>query len=291
MIAISKILFNVALFFNGELRSLRHYYVSKQKKFKHLEPTSIPISIIIPVIAKDLKILPLALKGIRECVQNNISGIYIVAPKDKEIIDFCSRENLIFVPENTIFGYVPKDINIKLGKEQTDRSGWVFQQLLKLSGKIGNSRYFVTIDADHILLHPHVFLSSDEKMVFYRSREHHKAYYRYIAALIGKYPLSAFSYVAHKMIFDKELLIKLHQLIEKKWGDSWDQAIIKTLSNDKGFDLSEFELFGNFVPADRKIFAYWHEKQLPPSQLISYELLKEKYGKDYLSVTFPHYLE
>ena len=59
---------------------------------RHLEPSATPIDIVIPIIRKDLDILPLCLQGVRKHVNQNVKNIYIVAPDDADIKAFCQRE-------------------------------------------------------------------------------------------------------------------------------------------------------------------------------------------------------
>jgi Family of unknown function (DUF6492) len=174
--------------------------------------------------------------------------------------------------------------------EGLNRSGWIYQQLVKLSGRAGTSRYYLATDADHILLQPHTFITNDNRSVFYQSAEYNIPYYRAIKKLLGFYPLTLFSYVSHKMLFDKEQLKELQLKIETNAAgkQSWDRVIISNLSSDEVSDFSEFELYGNFVPAEKKILLPWKEKMLAIDKPVSYDELQRLYpGK--LSVTIPYY--
>lgn len=248
----------------------------------------VEIDIIIPAIKKDLKILPLTLKGIKENVNHRINNIYILSPNDIDIINFCKINNLIFIDERSILGYGPEDINF-ITTNGKDRSGWVFQQLLKLAGKIGCKHYYLVIDADHILLKPHTFITIDKKFVFYQSYEWHYPYYKNIKILIGKNAINSLSYVAHKMIFDKELIQSLHKELEKRSNETWDKTIIRSLNPNETSPFSEYELFGTFVSNKNKICLPWREKTLKYEQLDNYYELKMKY-KNYRSITFPAHL-
>ncbi|KAA6332209.1 hypothetical protein EZS27_019259 [termite gut metagenome] len=216
-------------------------------------PTVDKIDVVIPVVEKDIHILPLCLAGIKECVNHSIVNIYIVAPETTVLRDFCIKENVSFVKETDIFGFNPNDMSIQVGVPKVDRSGWIFQQLIKLSGIVNTSRYFLVIDSDHILLQPHTFISSENKLIFYYSSEYHEPYYRNIEKLMGRYPQSAFSYVAHKMIFDTTLLSEMKKGIEQRHNTSWYKAIINSLDEKEVSGFSEFELFGNYVPKKDKI--------------------------------------
>jgi hypothetical protein len=258
---------------------------------KALEPSKEPIDVVIPIIAKDLKVLPLCLEGVRCCVSNVIKDIYIVAPDEPEIRKFCQLNDLIFVNENTIFGITPKQLGliIKHGDGLVhDRSGWLFQQFVKLSGAIGTCRYYLCIDADHVLIRPHVFLTNKKQTVFYMSYEKHKPYYDNIRRLLPGISLSALSYVDHKMLFDKQMLEKLHQALTANGAKSWTEAILKSLDRTQYSCFSEFELYGNFCYD--KVQRPWLQKRLRYKKLADYDTLQRKYAATRWSLTFPDYI-
>lgn len=250
----------------------------------------ISIDIIIPIIEKDLVILPLCLEGLKNNVSHKIENIYIIAPDNKLIKEFTKTNNLIFIDENTVLGYSSKDINYTT-TNGLNRSGWIFQQLLKLSGRVGTSKYYLVIDADHILLKPHVFITENNLMVFYQSSEYHIPYYKNINKLIKFYPTSLFSYVSHKMIFDKEELKKLHLKIEMASNKklNWDEIILSSIDINENSCFSEFELYGNYLDKRNKILLPWRQKTLNKNILKNYNELQNIYSK-YWSVTFPSYL-
>lgn len=261
--------------------------------YRKLRASDESIDVVIPVIAKDFKTLPLCLEGIRKCVANPIKQIYLVAPNQKEIVNFCTTASLIFVDETTVLnGLAPKDLNIiehYSNGTTADRSGWLFQQLLKLSGNIGTCRHYLCIDSDHILVRPHVFITDDGKTVFYQSYEKHDAYYRNIHRFFPDMKLSSLSYVAHKMLFSKEKLQTLHTELEKKTGKPWVQAIRDNYDICSFADFSEFELYGNWFPEEEKICRPWLQKTLRYNRMADYDTLCRQWSSTKMSVTFPDY--
>jgi hypothetical protein len=252
------------------------------------------IDVVIPAIENDLSVLPLCIEGLRKNVRHTIKDIYLVSPNSRLIKDFANKHGVIFLDENTLLGYGPADIDYTITAgfhKGLNRSGWIFQQLVKLSGSVGACRYYLAIDADHILLKPHVFVTAEKKIVFYQSSEYNAPYYKNIRKLLRFYPSSLFSYVSHKMIFDKEQLKQLHLDIETKSESTlpWDKVIISNLDSDDVSGFSEFELFGNYVPKKKKVLLPWREKMLPKTMIADYEELKRLYP-GYLSLTFPAYL-
>ena len=249
---------------------------------------SMPIDIVIPIIDKDLDILPLCLKGLKKNCNNVIDNIYLVAPAHFPIIDFANKNGLIFVDENSVLGYSAKDINC-IDRSGNNISGWIFQQLLKLSGRVGTNRYYVTIDADHILMQPHTFVTDKDKSVFYVSKEYYYPYYVTQKVLTGHFPFQHLSYIAHKMVFDKNQIQALHKILEHEKGRVWDQVIIETLKQIPMGSFSEFELYGHLYPTSHKKRILWQQKELRKgSDDLSFEELSAKYSS-YLSITFPDY--
>lgn len=259
--------------------------------YKQLKAANEAIDVVIPIIKKDLNILPLCLEGVHHCVSNEIKNIYIVAPKEPEILEFCRQENIVFVEESSVLGLTPKQINLVIRESDgslINRSGWLFQQLLKLSGRIGTCENYLCIDSDHVLVRPHTFIAADSKPVFYMSSELHRPYYDNIQILTGWKNLNALSFVAHKMVFNKQQIADLHRLLERKSGKDWITTIIESYDRTQGAGFSEFELYGNFVK--EKYLRPWKQLALSYSKKKSYEELVRSYSPKYNSVTFPAFL-
>lgn len=265
---------------------VKYKSISKKIKNKIKPNTSEKIDVVIPCHSKDIKILPFCIEGIKANIINNIDKIYVVS-KGAKIENICNECNVVFVDESRVLGY-----------EKGGISGWVYQQLLKLSGNIGTNRYYISIDADHLLIKPHTFLTSDNKLVFYQSEECHHPYYSNIKYLLENYEHQELSYVAHKMIFDKQELIKLHKDIEEHYTAQsedksnthkrWDEIIVESVEKH-GHTISEFELFGYFVPENQKIHITWNDKSISYKYLSNYKNLLKKY-KRYDTLSFHAYL-
>jgi hypothetical protein len=260
--------------------------------FRKIPASNQEIDIIIPLIKKDLDVFPLCLEGIKNCVSNPVKNIFVVAPPLMEIVSFCENHNLIFVDEDSVLGFSPKMIGLKILNDNgvlSDRSGWLFQQLIKLSGnKISTCDNYLCIDSDHILLQPHTFISTKNKPVFYMSSELHRPYYDNLKKIIGDIKLSKLSYVSHKMVFNKQEVENLQNYISKRHSCDWRQAIVNNYDRKQPSGFSEFELYGNFVK--NKITTPWRERALKYSEISDYKTLVKQYGKRYRAITFPEYL-
>lgn len=204
-----------------------------------------PIDILIPAIEKDLPNLPYVIDYARRMVRHPIGSIYIVSPRVPSIMELCRRKGCVFVDENTVLPVTKKDI--RYSSKRWDRSGWMFQQLLKLGGDTvcKNSRYLV-LDADTVFIRPHRFRSGNKTVAYYRKWSQPE-YYRNYRKLLGKKPAAPVSFVTHYMLFEKAALRKLKTAIEARHRLPWYKAILKSINRSSMFAFSEFETYGNFL--------------------------------------------
>lgn len=274
----------------SQLRKIR-YRLFAWKRFPQLQSSAEAIDVVIPIVGKDLRILPLCLEGVYHCVAHPIQQIYIVAPAQDEIVCFCEEHGLQFVDEREVFGFGPKDLNLQIQNadgSQSNRSGWLFQQLIKLSGRVGTCQHYLCIDADHVLIRPHVFLTQDNKTVFYMSYEEHQPYYDNIHRLLPDLVLDKLSYVDHKMLFDKQQVERLHQALTQGTGLLWTDVVLKSYDRSSFAGFSEFELYGNFVVD--KVQRPWLQKRLPYKKMADYDTLQRQWSRSRWSLTFPDYM-
>lgn len=274
----------------SQLRKIR-YRLFAWKRFPQLQSSAEAIDVVIPIVGKDLRILPLCLEGVYHCVAHPIQQIYIVAPAQDEIVCFCEEHGLQFVDEREVFGFGPKELNLQIQNadgSQSNRSGWLFQQLIKLSGRVGTCQHYLCIDADHVLIRPHVFLTQDNKTVFYMSYEEHQPYYDNIHRLLPDLVLDKLSYVDHKMLFDKQQVERLHQALTQGTGLLWTDVVLKSYDRSSFAGFSEFELYGNFVVD--KVQRPWLQKRLPYKKMADYDTLQRQWSRSRWSLTFPDYM-
>ncbi|MBN2983648.1 MULTISPECIES: DUF6492 family protein [Cohnella] len=204
------------------------------------------IDVIIPAIEKDLGTLPHVIDSVRRMVKHPIGKFMIIAPDTKRMRALCARKNCAFVHENAVLPIAKKDIRYRSAR--WERSGWLFQQLLKLgSDRLGASKYYLVIDADTVLIRPHAFRTPDGRTIFYYRNWSQPEYFRTYRKLMGGDPVSRKSFVTHYMLFDKEKVAHLKKTIEHRHKDRWYAAILKSMDLKRPFAFSEFETYGNFV--------------------------------------------
>ncbi|BAU26331.1 hypothetical protein DFP93_11040 [Aneurinibacillus soli] len=206
------------------------------------------IDVLIPVIEKDLKVLPFVIDGVRKNVKHPIENILIVAPPSEKIKKLCRQKRCKFINENSVLPITKKDIKYRTNK--WDRSGWLFQQLLKLSGdSLCSQKFYLVIDADTVLIRPHRF-RQNQKTVFYCRNWSRAEYFRTYKKLMGKRATAPTYFVAHYMLFEKSKVKKLKRTIAAKHNTSWYSAIIRSINKSKQITFSEFETYGNFIYAN-----------------------------------------
>lgn len=205
------------------------------------------IDILIPAIEKDLVTLPAVIDALRKHVRHPIGQILIVSPRKKRILELCRAKGCRFVDEDSILPITKKDI--RYSSSRWERSGWLYQQLLKLGGaKLCQADYYLVIDADTILIRPHTF-RQDGRTVFYCRDWSQPEYFRTYRRLMGASPIRPSSFVTHYMLFEKAEVAAMKRAMEKRHGVPWYKAIIRSMDRSRQFAFSEFETYGNFLYA------------------------------------------
>ena len=100
---------------------------------------SLEIDIVIPTAYKDIKVLPLCLEGVKNCVQDKIREIYVISTDNDEVKRICSNHSCKFINEKELMGFSPSDMT----KIREDKRGWLYQQLIKLCGNIGTCENYL----------------------------------------------------------------------------------------------------------------------------------------------------
>ncbi|RXZ84149.1 hypothetical protein EBB07_03430 [Paenibacillaceae bacterium] len=202
------------------------------------------IDVLIPAIEKDLGTLPYVIDSVRRMVKHPIGKFMIVSPDTPRMRQLCASKGCTLVNENTVLPIFKKHIHYRSAR--WERSGWLFQQLLKLSGdKLCTQSHYLVIDADTMLIRPHTFLTADKKTVFYTRNWSQPEYYSTYRKLLGRKERKP-SFVTHYMLFEKAKVSQLKRTIEAKHQTSWYKAILKSMNKTKQFAFSEFETYGNF---------------------------------------------
>lgn len=245
------------------------------------------VDVVIPAIPKDLGTLPYVIDGVRKHVEHPIGRIYIVAPDSARIRAVCKRKGCTFIHESSVLPLRKKQIVYR--SRRWERSGWLYQQLLKLgSSSIVKQPRYLVIDADTVLIKSHRFYSGD-KQVFYCRDWSQPEYFVTYRKLMGAKAPRPRSFVTHYMMFDKARLRSLKDKIERRHGTKWYKAILNSINRKKQFGFSEFETYGNYVysanPGNVRLLSARNRSLFSSPSALSAARKKELAGR-YRSLSF-----
>lgn len=275
-------------------RNIRHYIYIYGLKALPFDPnmratipwSDEPLEVVIPIIEKDLATLPDAVAGIRKNLMHPLGNIYIVAPDSPKIRQAAMELGCELILEDKVLPITIKDIH-------TDRPGWWYQQLLKLyADTIVKTQKFLVLDADTVLIKPQAFVRKG-KTIFYHSDEYNWFYFDFYSKLLNERPVSHASFIAHHMIFDKEVLSELRNEVEKIHGKEWYQAIFDIYKTGIG-TLSEYETYANFYQRrypEKMRKNYWYNKSFSQNKLKSLDYIKNSLAKTHKSVSFHSWIK
>jgi hypothetical protein len=257
------------------------------------ESSLMPISVVFVVTTKDYETLIQAVDAARKNLAHPIDDIYVVAPSVDKLVNFSQENDLIFIDENSVLKTKKGDIEYR-DDERRDRSGWLFQQLLKYGvAQFISTEHYLVIDADTILIKPQRFDVNGRPLLLH-SDEFNEPYFRVLERLLGIHPKILLSCVSHHMLFTKKYLSDMLTFIEDRHLEDWETAILNCVdySNNSGF--SEYETYGQWCMTkypneiERE---YWFNLAMPRKNLNRLDALISEKSKIYRSISFHSYLE
>ena len=174
-----------------------------------------------------------------------------------------------------------------------DRSGWLFQQLLKYGiRKIVDTEHYLVVDADTILIRPQGFFAGEKSLILH-SDELHKPYFDVVQRLLGFGAEILLSCVSHQMLFSKKYLEQMLAHIEREHGVDWETAIRNCVDYSENSGFSEYETYGQWCMTkypDSIEREYWFNIAMPRANLKKLDQLVEQYSNSYRSISFHSYL-
>ncbi len=239
---------------------------------------------MIPVAEKDLPTLSYVIESVRVNLNNPIDHIYIIGKKGS-IERFCKSNLCEFLNEDAVLPIKKSDIVFE-GREWY-RSGWLFQQLIKLNAdEIVLNENVLVLDADTCLAKHQSFVLEDDRFILNFSDEYHFPYRSYLKILKEKRRFYL-SFVCHHMVFNKRILSKLKAEIQASFNKNWIVAILENIDYNQPSCFSEYEMYGNFLFYNYRHnvhLEYWNNKSIKAT-LLSEEVLEKNKGL-YKSISF-----
>ncbi len=275
------------VFRNKRLRELsRMGYHTASGRFPILR-SKLKLDIVIPSIEKDLATLPYVIDYARANVMHPIGNIYIISPDSEKIKQVCTDKKCVFVLEDALIPINKPEIDYRVGK--LDRSGWLYQQFLKLSGEIFCSQdNYLVIDSDTLLISQQVF-ERDGKFIYNFSDEYHSPYFDVYERLFG-YPVRCpVSFTSHHILVNVNMLRRMKIAIEARNGLPWYQSIINAIDKSETSGHSDYDTYGQYAlesMSDLVCLEYWHNISLPRQSIVDIDSLSIKYEKSFKSISF-----
>jgi hypothetical protein len=203
------------------------------------------IDVVIPCLESDIPILNKCVPSLRKNLKDGVGNVFIVGRETDLLKVTCKNLDCDFVNEVGFMGFD----KYELGDIPFNRNGWLYQQLIKLSGdRLSCNEDFLVCDADHILLEPHSFIDGGVYN-FYYTGEYHVPYFRVIDELFQKryQKIVKFSFISDKMIFNKDILHQMKDEIEFLSKEEWVWSIVNHYDKETQSGFSEFETYGTFI--------------------------------------------
>lgn len=194
---------------------------------------------------KDFDTLKMCIDGIKGSILS-LNAIYIVSNENPNI------SGTVYISEDRYQKYINlekiKEKFINNNPELSFRSGWIYQQFLKLySSKVipELTDPYIIVDSDTLFLKDVEFNS--EKFYYCNADEYHQPYLQTIKKLLGVENTIGFSTISHHMIFHKNFLNELIMDIEKRFSKPFADCILDAIDYNELSSISEWDLYSNYM--------------------------------------------
>jgi hypothetical protein len=265
----------------------------KDINFKLGIKSNIPIDVVICAIDKDYEILVSVVDSIRKYIKHPIGQIFLICPPSPKINEIANDKKCVLLDENRVLPITKKDI--KYTVDGQNRSGWLFQQLLKWSAdKYVTNEHFLITEADTAYCRPQIFIHNNKVLLPISNQLCHIPYFAAIKRLIGKQIDPIINVTSHHSLFEKSKLADLKHAIEKKCKTVWWQAIINQIDHTQGSSVSDYETYGQFAYSKYKNefeLEYWYNLSLGRSQMVNLDSILNRYKNRYKNISFHSYNE
>jgi Family of unknown function (DUF6492) len=227
------------------------------------------IDVVIPVAPKDYPKLERSLLGILENSRTPIRGVFLIAADDSALkylnADLSPKVSVVKERE---MPFTKRDIAGLLEERgaTANQASWYYQQLLKfyvfqVIRGLGDD--VLILDADFIFSKPLHFLTEDGRAILSRgypfkwllnTREYptrvehiHADFARRF--VVGWEPVDPFSGMHHHMVFQRDILAELFDVVEREHQQPFWRAFVGNLRLEKWNAASEYVIYYHFARA------------------------------------------
>ena len=212
---------------------------------------NLPVDVVTAARSADLRILRLALPGLRRFVP--MKRLYVITAHAN-----FDRFQRALGPEVELLDEDSMTPDLTLRQLRSlalpglpKAAGWYLQQFDKLafSFRPSSDDYYLIWDADTVPLRPLEFFDAEDKMCFTISGEEHPPYFDTYRKLLREEPHREFSFISQHMIVQKSIAREMLAKIEANFpgNDSWAWKIMRHLEGASTNLFSEYEMLGHFI--------------------------------------------
>jgi hypothetical protein len=254
------------------------------------QSSELPLDVVIPVADSDAAVLPLTVASVRRNLTHPVKKIIVITAVGSEAHIVAEQLGCYVIDEDTVVPVRRTNLDYRVGP--WDRSGWLFQQFLKLSvDTLSTEDHVFVLDADTVLVRPQTLTHLGE-VVALVSSEYHAPYFTAYREILEEAPPSRLSFVAHQAVFNRKTLFDLKNLIEERRERPWWQAILDVCDFSQLSCFSEYELYGNYnLSRNRSVVRrWWANCPLERDHISSLDHLQDRFGSQFRAVSFHHYI-
>jgi hypothetical protein len=217
------------------------------------EFSSSPIDVIIPCVEKDLPILELCIKGIKENGHNVRRIIVVSKNRLTNSAEWFDESNYPFSFQDIKNALINNNPKRQKELESTKRTGWYYQQLLKLYTHftIPNiSPNVLILDSDTIFLKPVYFVNEHDAAIFNTHKQYHQPYFDHAVKLVPNFrKVHPRSGITNFMLFQKPVIERLFSSVENLHKKTFWKIFCNLVDTaDLSFaGASEYEIYFNFA--------------------------------------------
>jgi len=199
--------------------------------------------------------------------------VILVGPKDKDIINksieynktnIIGHRNIYLISafpdlevnncitiDEKVFDVYRQYVDENLNPRISHRKGWYFQQLIKLYAKhvLGDLLdWYLVVDADTMFLKPVTFVK-EGKLCYNYGSENNPHYFIHSRLLHESLTRQnhKMSGICHHMIFDKNKLDQLFELVESKHQKEFYKVFVDFVNPGHHSGASEYEIYFNYI--------------------------------------------
>jgi Family of unknown function (DUF6492) len=251
--------------------------------------SELPLDVLLPVAERDWDVLGVTIEGVRRNLAHPVRTIWVVTAPESQSARVAEQLGCRVVDEDSVLPVVRTDIRYEV--DSVDRSGWLFQQLLKLSADTISAReHVLVLDADTVLVRPQTFTSRG-RVVLFHSEEYHPPYFQAYRAVTGLSPASRVSCTTHHVLMRRGTLLGLKSRMERTRSVPWWQAVLDTCVYESSSGFADYEVYGNYeLTVGGVARRWWSNLPQPRTMLTDLDALRRRYGDRQRTVSFHYYL-